>query len=64
LTSQDDEALAQLALDQLVKETKGEGNIVYLWVDGFPPMVRRNKVYKDVLSKNPGKNNVGIYYTK
>jgi simple sugar transport system substrate-binding protein len=54
LTSQDDEALAQLALDQLVKETKGEGNIVYLWVDGFPPMVRRNNVYKDVLSKNPG----------
>lgn len=54
LTSQDDEALAQLALDQLVKETNGEGNIVYLWVDGFPPMVRRNNVYKDVLSKNPG----------
>lgn len=54
LTSQDDEALAKLALDQLVKETNGEGNIVYLWVDGFPPMVRRNSVYKDVLEKNPG----------
>ncbi|CAM3956749.1 sugar ABC transporter substrate-binding protein [Mesobacillus zeae] len=54
LTSQDDEALAKLALDQLVKETKGKGNIVYLWVDGFPPMVRRNNVYKDVLKENPG----------
>lgn len=54
LTSQDDEALAKLALDQLVKETKGEGNIVYLWVDGFPPMVRRNNIYKEVLEKNPG----------
>lgn len=54
LTSQDDEALATLALDQLVKETKGKANIAYLWVDGFPPMVRRNKVYQDVLAKNPG----------
>jgi simple sugar transport system substrate-binding protein len=54
LTSQDDEALAALALEQLVKETNGEANIAYLWVDGFPPMVRRNKVYQDVLSKNPG----------
>ncbi|WP_374722595.1 sugar ABC transporter substrate-binding protein [Peribacillus tepidiphilus] len=54
LTSQDDEALAKLALDQLVQDTKGKANIVYLWVDGFPPMVRRNAVYKQVLSANPG----------
>ncbi|MCA1322364.1 sugar ABC transporter substrate-binding protein [Bacillus tianshenii] len=53
-TSQDDEALAKLALDQLVKDFNGEANIVYLWVDGFPPMVRRNAVYKDTLSDNPG----------
>ncbi len=54
LVSQDDEALATLSLDQLVKETKGEANIAYLWVDGFPPMVRRNKVYEEVLANNPG----------
>ena len=54
LTSQDDEALATLALEQLVKDTNGKANIAYLWVDGFPPMVRRNKVYQEVLSKNPG----------
>jgi simple sugar transport system substrate-binding protein len=54
LTSQDDEALATLALEQLVKETNGEANIAYLWVDGFPPMVRRNKVYQEILSQNPG----------
>jgi simple sugar transport system substrate-binding protein len=54
LTSQDDEALAKLALDQLVKEHNGEANIVYLWVDGFPPMVRRNKVYQETLNANPG----------
>ncbi|QOR68244.1 sugar ABC transporter substrate-binding protein [Cytobacillus suaedae] len=54
LTSQDDEALATLALEALVKEHNGEANIVYLWVDGFPPMVRRNNVYKEVLENNPG----------
>ncbi|MBM7604937.1 simple sugar transport system substrate-binding protein [Metabacillus crassostreae] len=54
LTSQDDEALAKLALDQLVKDFNGEAKIAYLWVDGFPPMVRRNKVYQEILDKNPG----------
>lgn len=54
LTSQDDEALATQALDQLVKDHNGEANIVYLWVDGFPPMVRRNKVYQETLKANPG----------
>lgn len=56
LTSQDDEGLATLALDQLIKDTNGEANIVYLWVDGFPPMVRRNAVYQEVLKNNPGLN--------
>ncbi|TYP74792.1 sugar ABC transporter substrate-binding protein [Paenibacillus methanolicus] len=54
LTSQKDEALAQFALDQLVNEQGTDAKIVYLWVDGFPPMVRRNAVYQDVLAKNPG----------
>lgn len=54
LTSQDDEALASLVLDQLVEDFDGEANIIYLWVDGFPPMVRRNNVYSDVLSNNSG----------
>ncbi|TXC89311.1 sugar ABC transporter substrate-binding protein [Metabacillus litoralis] len=54
LTSQDDEALAKLALDQLVKDFNGEAKIAYLWVDGFPPMVRRNKVYQEILDNNPG----------
>lgn len=53
LTSQDDEALATLALEQLVKDHNGKANIVYLWVDGFPPMVRRNNIYKEVLTANP-----------
>lgn len=54
VTSQDDEALATLAFDKLIEEKKGEANIAYLWVDGFPPMVRRNAVYQDKLKENPG----------
>lgn len=54
LTSQDDEALATLSMDQLITDTNGEANIVYLWVDGFPPMVRRNNVYQEKLKSFPG----------
>ena len=53
LTSQKDEALAQLTLDQLVKEQGEDAKILYLWVDGFAPMVRRNKVYQETLEKYP-----------
>lgn len=54
LTSQDDQTLANLALEKLVEEQNGEANIVYLWVDGFPPMVKRNVVYEKYLQDNPG----------
>lgn len=53
-TSQNDQSLAQLALDNLVADTGGEAKILYLWVDGFPPMVRRNQTYQEVLAANPG----------
>lgn len=54
LTAQDDQALARYALDRLVQDTDGNANIIYLWVDGFPPMIRRNVVYQEVLGANPG----------
>lgn len=54
LTSQDDQALATLSFDQLIKDYNGEAEIAYLWVDGFPPMVRRNVVYEEKLKSNPG----------
>jgi simple sugar transport system substrate-binding protein len=54
LTSQDDQALATLSMDQLIKDFNGEAKIAYLWVDGFPPMVRRNTVYEEKLKSNPG----------
>lgn len=54
LTSQDDHALANLILEQLKTDFDGEANILYLWVDGFPPMVRRNSVYSEFLEENDG----------
>lgn len=54
VTSQDDESLATYALNDLLEETGGQAKILYLWVDGFSAMVRRNAVYKDVLAANPG----------
>lgn len=53
-TFQDDEALAGLALYYLKKVTGGNANIEYLWVDGFQPMVIRNKVYDKFKIDNPG----------
>ena len=58
VTSQDDAALAELALNKLKEEVGEEANIVYLWVDGFPPMVRRNAVYEKFLEENPGINEI------
>ena len=54
MTAQDDFALAEMSLGQLVKDFNGQAKIVYLWVDGFPPMVRRNQVYQRILQENPG----------
>ncbi len=54
MTSQADESLASLSLNKLIQEHNGKANIIYLWVDGFPPMVRRNKIYKELLAKYPG----------
>lgn len=58
LTSQDDESLALLSLKNLIQDHDGEANIIYLWVDGFPPMVNRNRVYEVLLEKYPGINEV------
>jgi len=54
VTAQDDASLAQLSLDQLIKDTHGKANIVKLWVAGFPAMDRRQVVYEKVLKANPG----------
>lgn len=61
VTSQDDEALATLALEQLIDDYDGNAKIAYLWVDGFPPMIRRNVIYQETLAKNPGIQEVGRF---
>jgi simple sugar transport system substrate-binding protein len=54
VTSQADESLAEQSLGALNADFKGKANIIKLWVAGFPPMERRQTVYKQVLAANPG----------
>ena len=54
VTSQADESLAEQSLGALVGDFKGKANIVKLWVAGFPPMERRQVIYKQTLAANPG----------
>jgi simple sugar transport system substrate-binding protein len=53
-TSQKDESLAEMSLGQMTKDFKGKASIIKLWVAGFPPMERRQTVYKKVLADNSG----------
>ncbi len=53
-TSQKDESLAEMSLGQIVKDFKGRARILKLWVAGFPPMERRQVIYRQVLQENPG----------
>jgi len=54
VTSQADESLAEQSLGALVSDFKGKAKIVKLWVAGFPPMERRQVIYKQTLAANPG----------
>jgi len=53
-TSQKDESLAEMSLGQLVKDSKGKARFLKLWVAGFPPMERRQVIYKKVMQDNAG----------
>jgi simple sugar transport system substrate-binding protein len=53
-TSQKDESLAEMSLGQLVKDSGGKARLLKLWVAGFPPMERRQAVYKKVMQANGG----------
>lgn len=54
VTSQKDESLAEMSLDNIVEDFAGKAKILKLWVAGFPPMERREVVYKKVLADNTG----------
>lgn len=50
---QDDQAMADLTLEQLAADAGGKGNIVKVWVAGFAPMERRQLAYKAFQEKYP-----------
>lgn len=50
---QDDYSLAWQGLKNLAQSIDGQGNIVYIWVGGFAPMEKRNRVYEIFLQRYP-----------
>jgi simple sugar transport system substrate-binding protein len=50
---QDDYSLAWQGLKNLAQSIDGKGNIVYIWVGGFAPMEKRNRVYEIFLKRYP-----------
>lgn len=56
--TQSDAVLAQQVLDQLVEDTSGEADVIYVYVAGFAPLDNRNAVWEDVKADNPGLNQV------
>lgn len=49
-TAQDDFSLARLSLESLVNENPGKTpKIIKMWIAGFPPMERREIVYKEFI---------------
>lgn len=52
--SQSDHALAEAVLGQLVEDTAGEAEVLYVYVAGFAPLDRRNEVWVETLADNPG----------
>ncbi len=51
---QSDADIAQLGLDQMVKDLNGQGDVLYVYVAGFAPLDRRNTVWEKVKAANPG----------
>lgn len=51
---QSDHDLARLALEQAIKENGSSFKAGYVYVAGFAPLDRRDEVWRDVKSKNPG----------
>ncbi|WP_239614140.1 sugar ABC transporter substrate-binding protein [Cohnella mopanensis] len=51
--AQNDQQLAEFTLEKLAEEAGGKGNIVKVWVAGFPPMESRQISYKAFTQKYP-----------
>jgi simple sugar transport system substrate-binding protein len=51
--AQNDQQLAEFTLEKLAQDAGGKGNIVKVWVAGFPPMESRQISYKAFTEKYP-----------
>ncbi|WP_256757282.1 sugar ABC transporter substrate-binding protein [Cohnella sp. WQ 127256] len=51
--AQNDQQLAEFTLEKLAEEAGGKGNIVKVWVAGFPPMESREISYRSFIGKYP-----------
>lgn len=51
---QDHHALAQLALDQALKDNGRRFDAGYVYISGFTPMERRDEIWSQVKAANPG----------
>lgn len=60
-TSQDDHKLAIEGLNKMNTDLQNKGKIVYLWVDGFAPMIKRNEEYVKFMENNKGYKEVGRF---
>ncbi|MDO7883649.1 substrate-binding domain-containing protein [Salinibacterium soli] len=56
--AQSDAVLAEQVLGQLVEDTAGEADVIYVYVAGFAPLDRRDAVWQETLADNPGLNQV------
>ncbi|WP_123040808.1 sugar ABC transporter substrate-binding protein [Cohnella candidum] len=59
--AQDDQKMAEMTLGELAKQTGAKGNIVKVWVAGFPPMESRQISYKKFLEQNPNIKEVAAF---
>ncbi|MEW4372338.1 sugar ABC transporter substrate-binding protein [Paenibacillus kandeliae] len=61
--AQNDQKMAELTLDQLAADAGGKGNIVKIWVAGFPPMESRQISYKKFQEKYPNIKEIAAFGT-
>ena len=61
--AQNDQKMAELTLDQLAKDANDKGNIVKIWVAGFPPMESRQISYKAFQAKYPDIKEIAAFGT-
>lgn len=54
LLSQDDRRIAEVLMNEFIKDTGGNANFVLIWIGGFEPMDLRMESYKKIMAEQPG----------